>query len=100
MRTWHDKMELLELVTKARVEARDTVPRSGGNDAIEAAMFIAMMHALDQWAGQPAEIMPVADPPEEHPALPPPEIVPGEDPPGGEEDDAPTLPEVNYDGTG
>lgn len=55
MRIWHDKEAILQAVTAARVAARDTVPRSGGNDAIEAGMFIAMLHAFHTFAAESVE---------------------------------------------
>lgn len=48
MRIWHDKEEIIKKLSEARSAARDTVPRAGGNDAIEAAMFFAMLHALQE----------------------------------------------------
>ena len=80
MKEWHDKHELLDALVKARAEARDTVPRSGGNDALEAGMFIAQLYAaetlFEKWRAeqeaanaQAADQAPSADtPPDESPA--------------------------------
>ena len=92
MKDWGDKQELLRRIERARSEARNhAFPLQAGNDTLEAAMFVASMYALDQWAdeqNQPATIMP-APPVEEAPALPPPEPV-------VEAPQTPQLPEVNY----
>lgn len=56
MKEWGDKIELLNILARARHDARESVPKSGGNEVIEAAMFLAMMHALDDWwAAHPPE---------------------------------------------
>jgi hypothetical protein len=48
MKDWHDKGHLIDKLAEARKDARDTAPRSGGNDALEAAMLLGMLYALDK----------------------------------------------------
>jgi len=48
MKEWHDKGHLIDKLAEARKDARDTAPRSGGNDALEAAMLLGMLYALDK----------------------------------------------------
>lgn len=100
MKIWHDKGDLVERLAQARRDARDTAPRSGGNDALEAAMFFAMMHELDRWAGEQVDeptppVLPVDDPF----SAPPPQLeapaVVTEPPPK-----KPLLPEVDYANAG
>jgi hypothetical protein len=87
MKEWGDKQDLLRRLEAARADARETVfPKHAGDDTLQAAMFVAMLNALNQWAEeQPATLMPAstetAAP--SAPALPPPE-------------QPPMLPEVNY----
>lgn len=53
MKVWHDKIELLAKVAQARRDAYETSPRTD-NWHVEAAMFIAMLRAVDEhYADEP-----------------------------------------------
>ena len=104
MRDWGDKLDLIDRMVKARQDARDTVPRAGGNDALEAAMFIAQWKAVREFLlarvetkGETGSAADVASAPAEAPA-PAPEPV-KEDTFAGLGGPFPTelLPEVNYE---
>jgi outer membrane biosynthesis protein TonB len=92
MKEWLDKIDLLDKVAQARRDANETSPRTS-NHHVEAAMFLAMLKAVDDFVGEgfkevgddmTAAISGDPQPAEKPPAEPPPplpEPVVDEEPP-------------------